>query len=203
MTVIEESQTDFFDMVAEARSYQKKVDDLLSAIMDECRILGQHHIKLDFNVVPVAVDRALSYRSLDGTDVVESITGGGVHPVFTPYVNTYKCGVYAISKGKSKTIYIGANEIHNYRNNVYDRVIRFGKAIHNRMHYSETHSAGEKYRSLYGEDTSDLYLSFIFYDQFTPQMIAMMHELKLRCTDIEYLMIKKFSSQYLLNVIRK
>ena len=196
-----DTDTDFFDMIAEARSHQKKVDALLSAIMDECNVLGQHHIKLNFNVVPVRPDYTYSYRSLDGADNDVGFASGGVHPVFTPHVYTYNCGVYAISKGKSKTIYIGANYSYSQRNGVYDRVIRFGKAIHDRMHFSETHPAGQKYRNIYGIDTSDLYLSFIFYDQFTSEIVDMMGDLKLQYSDIEHLMIKKFRSQYLLNTI--
>jgi len=195
--VFNNSNFDVFDMISEVRSYKTNVDALLAEIMNECKIQGQHHIKLDFAVDSITQFRA-SYRTLDGINALDA-NGGGVHPIFSPYIYTYNKGIYAISKDRSKTIYIGANDAGNRRNCVYDRILAFGKAVYNRMHQTESHPAGKRYRSIYGENTDDLYLSFLFYDQFTDNILDKMNKLNLQYSDIEYLMIKKFSSQYLLN----
>ena len=197
-------EDDFFDLAKEANLYKQNINLLLKDIMDTCKSYNQHHIKLDFNIVPPDSKFVETYRTIYGDVLIRNYgVYGGVHPIFAPYVYTYNSGIYAISKHKQNTVYIGANEYDNQRNNVYDRIIRFGKAIYNRMHTTETHPAGTRYRSIYGEDTSDLYLSFLFYDQFSPVSKKLMRELNLKYNHIEHLMIKKFTSQYLLNMIGK
>lgn len=174
---------DFFDMVSEAREYQSKSEKLIDMMMDQARYLNQHQVKIDFDLVDP-----------------DGITEGGTLPVFNPYVNTHRAGVYAFSLDRSKTVYVGAN-LHYTNNSVYNRVLRFGRAIHNREYSSENHTAGRKYRSLYGDDTSKLYLSFLFYEQFTIPMVDLMCELRLNHSDTEKLLIRKFSSRYLLNAM--
>jgi hypothetical protein len=174
---------EFYDMIADIRKYQSESDELITLMMDTAKIMGQHHIKIDF---------ALSDGDMEG----------GALPVFSPYMNTHRSGLYAFSIDRSKTVYVGSNQ--DYSNNtVYNRVIRFGRAINDREYSSEYHTAGRKYRTLYGNDTSKLYLSFLFYDQFTDHMIRMMRELRLNFSDIEKLLIRRFSSRYLLNVMNR
>lgn len=188
---------DYYDMVSEAREYQSKSENLVDMMMDQAKYLNQHHIKIDFDLVEGG--NRVILRNLAG-HIIPSHEGG-VLPVFQPHVNTYGNGIYAFSLHRSRTVYVGANQPDNFRNNVYDRVIRFGRSIHYREYESETHSAGKKYRNLYGSDTSNLYLSFLLYNQFTDPMTDLMHELRLDYSDIETILIRKFSSKYLLNTI--
>lgn len=189
-----------YDFIAEARAYQSDSCQLIDMIMDRAKILGQHHIKIDFNISEYRKSNIEQIHTVDGKTEV-SFLSGGILPVFTPYVNTYKHGIYAFSLGKSKTVYVGANEFWSARSTIYHRVIRFGRAIYNSEYISESHPAGRKYRALYGEDTSQLYVSFLFYEQFTSDMESLMSKLKIDHSDIEHLLIKKFSSKYLLNSI--
>ena len=46
-----------------------------------------------------------------------------------------------------------------------------------------------------------LYVSFLFYEQFTADMERLMSKLRLDHSDIETLLIQRFSSKYLLNSI--
>lgn len=188
-----------YDFTSEAAAYQADANRLVKLLIDRSRNLGQHHIKLDY---ALADDRSIytqTFSTLFGTEHV-SMAYGGVLPVYTPYVNTYKKGIYAFSLGKSKTVYIGANQYDNMHNGVYGRVIRFGRAIYNREYDAECHPAGRKYRRLYGEDTSELYLSFLFYEQFTPWMKGIMRRMHMDYAGVERLLIRKFHSKYLLNV---
>lgn len=188
-----------YDFTSDVAAYQADANRLVKLLINRSRSLGQHHIKLDY---ALADDRSIYTQTVSTLFGIEhmSMAYGGVLPVFTPYVNTYKNGVYAFSLGKSKTVYVGANEHDNIRNTVYDRVIRFGRAVYNSEYDSECHSAGRKYRSLYGEDTSELYLSFLFYDQFTPWMKGIMRRMHMDYAGVERLLIRKFYSRYLLNV---
>lgn len=187
-----------YDFIAEARSYQSNSHQLIDMIMDRARELQQHHIKIDFNISDDRRSTPQKIYTVEGSSEI-SLSSGGILPVFTPHVKTYNKGIYAFSIGRSKTVYVGANNYHNRRNQIYHRVIRFGRAIYNSEYIDENHSAGRKYRALYGEDTSELYISFLFYSQFTAGMKDLMSRLNLDYSDIETLLIKKFSSRYLLN----
>lgn len=193
-------QDDSYDFISEARSYQSDSHRLIDMIMERAQSLGQHHIKIDFDISDDRRSTLEQIYTVDGDSEI-SLSSGGILPVYTPHVNTYNKGIYAFSIGRSKTVYVGANNYHNKRNNVYDRVIRFGRAIYNSEYINEGHSAGRKYRALYGEDTSELYVSFLFYEQFTADMERLMSKLRLDHSDIETLLIQRFSSKYLLNSI--
>ena len=182
--------------------HRRRVDDLLNRIMDVAQMCDQHHVKLDFEI-DSSKDPIYSHIDLLTGETVHKYSQG-VSPALKPHHTiSGRSGVYALCHDKSRTIYVGANKYVDSAGSIYDRLSRFGRVIYDRLSPEENHSAGSKYRRLYGEDTSNLYVSFVFYKQLGSRILDSMSELNVKLRDLEVLYIQKFSSQYLLNVIRK
>jgi hypothetical protein len=190
------------DWHSQSIAYRKQVDGLLDRIMDVAQMCDQHHVKLDFEI-DASKEPIYSHTNLLTGEIIHKYSQG-VSPVLKPHHTiSGRSGVYALCHDRSKTIYVGANKYIDSAGSIYDRLSRFGRGIYDRLSPEENHSAGTKYRGLYGENTSNLYVSFVFYKQLGSSIFNLMDELNIKLKDLEMLYIRKFSSQYLLNVIRK
>jgi len=203
MTVLQDNMTDTAtDWHSQGIHHRRRLDALLSDIMNLSQSYDQHHVKLDF-ALDNGKEPIYSHVDLITGEILHKYSQG-VSPTLQPHHTTSgRPGVYALCHDRSKTIYVGANKYTDSTGSIHDRLSRFGRGIYDRLSPEENHSAGTKYRRIYGENTSGLYVSFVFYEQLDRAIWNEMKSLDIKLRDLEMLFIKKFSSPYLLNSIRK
>jgi hypothetical protein len=178
----------------------RPIDSLLTDIMDISKTMGQHHIKIDYEVDSNSKPKAY-FKNLFDDKLKERYTCG-VKVILEKNVPVYFPGIYAFSLEKSKTVYVGANSFgKSSKGNIYDRLLRFGRAIYDRLPDSESHAAGSKYRNVYGNNTEKLYLSFVLYKQIPKSFLSEMKSMGIKEKNLEIFFIRKFRSKFLLNTI--
>lgn len=175
----------------------RSIDSILNDLMQVPRKYGQHHVKVDFSVSDCSMPARWDRDVVTGKLVPKYVDGVGL--VLSPNGPVHYPGVYALSMNKTHTVYVGANNGPDSKGSIYSRVTRFGKAIYDRLADNENHAAGTKYRQIYGEDTSSLYLSYMLYEQIPDSLLRDMKSARLLMSDLERLIIHKFRSKYLLN----